>query len=85
MKYLYTSFLLLSGCITLQAPEPKPPNTLKLCAAALVTLDASKECTLQGPEICMFTMSDWERVHDAGANKQAYCPVLKKGEEAGNN
>ena len=74
--------LLFALCLTACATQPSP---LKLCAAALVTLSASAECTMMGPDKCMFTMTDWERAMDAGANKQAYCPALKPGEAAGNN
>ena len=69
MKVFFLGLLLLGGCAD-------RPNKLKLCAEALVTLDAAQECTLMGPDKCMFTMSDWERAMSAGANKQVYCPRM---------
>ncbi len=84
MKYLSLA-LLLAGCTINQVtPPPVKPNPLKLCAAALVVLGEAAECTMLTPNICIFTEGDMERVHQAGADKQVYCPRLEPGQEEAN-
>jgi len=72
-----------AGCTVQQVAAPKP-NPLKLCAQALVTLSVAADCTANAPNICMFTEGDMERVAEAAANKQAYCPRLQPGQEEAN-
>jgi hypothetical protein len=72
-----------AGC-TVQQIVAQPPSALKLCAQSLVVIQAAQECTLNGPNICMFTEGDWERVIQAHADKQVYCPSLQPGQETAN-
>jgi len=58
------------------------PSNIKVCAVALTVLHAEAECT-QMPG-CVMTEGDFERVLNAGADRQNYCPVLKPGEEGAN-
>ena len=72
--------VLASGCTVV----PAQPSPLKLCAQALVVIQAAQECTLNGPSLCMFTEGDWEHVIQAHADKQVYCPRLQPGQEEAN-
>jgi hypothetical protein len=54
----------------------------KRCAADLVVAGAAQECReTQG---CVITMADLERLNDANADRQNYCPKLGPGQEAAN-
>ncbi len=54
----------------------------KRCAAALVVAGAAQECR-ETPG-CVITMADLERLNDANADRQNYCPKLGPGQEAAN-
>jgi hypothetical protein len=60
---------------------PEQQDT-KRCAEALVTVGIGAECA--STVGCVFTMTDLERLRDAQANKQNYCPQLGPGQEAAN-
>jgi len=85
MKSVGTFFCVLVGAslVWLALFTPTAPNNTKLCAEALVTVSIGAECASTAG--CVFTMTDLERLRDAQANKQNYCPVLKPGEAAANN
>lgn len=53
----------------------REPPPLKRCAAALAVLHAEADCIAIPNGGCTMTLGDLERVEDAGAEKQNYCPV----------
>jgi hypothetical protein len=85
----------VAGIIALCFRSPAAPaqstqtDDVKLCAESLPVLEAKQECSdlrdKYGNEGCTYTMGDLIAYNNAAANKQAYCPRLKEGEERANN
>jgi len=75
LDMLWAALAVLLGSIVFWAAmysDAKDRN-VKLCAESLVTVNIGAECA--STTGCMFTMTDLERLRNAQANRQAYCPA----------